>query len=117
MFLYPANLAIPYPRPSLDLSFWQVLGAVILLAVLTLASLAGRRRHPYLLVGWLWYLGMLVPVIGVFQFGSQTMADRFTYLPQIGLCIALTWGLADALRSWPPGAWCTALAPPCSCRF
>ncbi len=102
MFFYPVNLATPYPRPTLDLPLLKIVGAVVLLAVLTAAAILGRRRRPYLLVGWLWYLGMLVPVSGIFQFGMQTMADRFTYLPQIGLCIALAWFLADALRSWPP---------------
>ena len=63
-----------------------------------LGTLACRRRYPYLLVGWLWYLGMLVPVIGLVQVGSQAMADRYTYLPQIGLCIALAWGAADVCR-------------------
>jgi tetratricopeptide (TPR) repeat protein len=102
MFFYPANLAIPYPRPGLDLSLWKVLGAVLVLVILTSVALAGRRRHPYLLVGWLWYLGMLVPVSGVLRYPIWTLADRYTYLPQIGLCLALTWGVADALRSWPP---------------
>ncbi len=102
MFFYPVGLAIPYPYPSLNLSFWKVFGAVMVLIALTSATLAWRQRCPYLLVGWLWYLGMLVPVSGLLQFGAHTMiADRFTYLPQIGICVALTWGLADAVRSLP----------------
>jgi tetratricopeptide (TPR) repeat protein len=102
MFFYPVGLAIPYPYPSLDLSFWKVFGAVMVLIAFTSAALAWRQRCPYLLVGWLWYLGMLVPVSGLLQFGAHTMiADRFTYLPQIGICVALTWGLADAVRSLP----------------
>jgi protein O-mannosyl-transferase len=101
MFFYPGNLATAYPLPGPDLSPWEVLAAVLILVVVTTAALVARRRHPYLLVGWLWYLGMLVPVSGILQFGMQTMADRFTYLPQIGLCLALVWGLADALASWP----------------
>ena len=64
-------------------------------------ALACWRRCPYLLVGWLWYLGMLVPVIGFVQFGGQARADRYTYLPQIGLCIALAWGGGGLCRSWP----------------
>ena len=56
------------------------------------------RQRPYLLVGWLWYVGMLVPVIGLVQVGGQAMADRYTYLPQIGVCIALAWGAADLCR-------------------
>jgi protein O-mannosyl-transferase len=101
MFFYPVNLAVPYPRPGLDLPLGKILGALLVLVALTLATLRYRRQYPYLLVGWLWYLGMLVPVSGFLQFGMQTMADRFTYLPQIGLCLALTWGLTDALPSWP----------------
>ena len=72
---------------------------MLVLALVTAAALAGRRRFPYLLVGWLWYLGMLLPAIGLVQFGVQATADRFTYLPQIGLGIALAWGLADLCRA------------------
>ena len=60
-----------------------------------------RRRRPAVLVGWFWYLGMLVPVIGLVQVASQAMADRYTYLPQIGLCIAVAWGAAQAVAPWP----------------
>jgi tetratricopeptide (TPR) repeat protein len=60
-----------------------------------------RRRTPYLLVGWLWYLGTLVPVIGLVQVGQQAAADRYTYIPLIGLFIALAWGLADIVERWP----------------
>jgi tetratricopeptide (TPR) repeat protein len=60
-----------------------------------------RRTRPYLLVGWFWYLGMLVPVIGLVQVGVHAMADRYTYLPQIGLAIGLTWGAKQSLRAWP----------------
>jgi len=100
-FLYPVGLAVPYPCPGPDLPLWRVLGAVAVLVLLTAATLVWRRRRPYLLVGWLWYLGMLVPVSGILHFSMLTMADRFTYLPQIGLGIALTWGFADALQRWP----------------
>jgi protein O-mannosyl-transferase len=104
MFFYPANLAIPYPRMESDLSLWKVAGAVLVLAVLTGAALIVGRKRPYLPVGWLWYLVMLLPMSGLLYFdmhGFTTIADRFTYLPQIGLCIALAWGLADALQSMP----------------
>ena len=94
-FFHPVDLAVPYPRPA-ELPLWQVSGALLVLALVTAAAVAGRRRFPYLLVGWLWYLGMLLPAIGLVQFGVQATADRFTYLPQIGLGIALAWGLADA---------------------
>ena len=97
-FFYPAGLAVFYPRSGLDLPLWKVLGAALVLLGITGGVVVLRRRCPYLLVGWLWYVGMLVPVIGIVQVGSQMMADRFTYLPQIGPCIALTWGLADVRR-------------------
>jgi tetratricopeptide (TPR) repeat protein len=69
------------------------------------AAWAVRRRAPYVLVGWLWYLGMLVPVIGLVQVGSHAMADRYMYLPQIGLMIATAWGCSDLVRSWPQRRW------------
>jgi tetratricopeptide (TPR) repeat protein len=75
------------------------------LALISVAAVAARRRCPYLLVGWLWYLGMLVPVIGVVQLGWCARADRFTYLPQIGLAVAFAWGAADLCRSWLHRRW------------
>ncbi len=97
-FFHPVGLAVPYPRPA-ELPPWQVLGSLAVLALVTAAAWTGRRRFPYLLVGWFWYLGMLLPAIGLVQFGVQATADRFTYLPQIGLGIALAWGLADLCRA------------------
>ena len=75
--------------------------AFLVLVSITVAAWVWRRTRPYLLMGWLWYLGMLVPVIGLVQIGIQAVADRFTYLPQIGLGIALAWGAADLCRSSP----------------
>ena len=92
---YPANLAVPYPHPGHSLTAWQIAGSVALLAVVTVAAVRLARRCPYVLAGWLWYLGMLVPVIGVVQVGSQAMADRYTYLPLIGLFIIVAWGAGD----------------------
>jgi tetratricopeptide (TPR) repeat protein len=100
-FVYPVGLAAFYPRPQYGLPLWQVLGALVLLVSILAAGLRWRRRCPYLLVGWLWYLGMLVPVSGIAQVGSQRMADRYTYLPQIGVYIALAWGIADICRGRP----------------
>ncbi len=99
-FFYPVGLAVFYPRPKDPLPIWYIFAAVLLLVGISLAVLACRRKCPYLLVGWLWYLGMLVPVIGLVQVGSQTHADRYTYLPQIGLYIALAWGAERASRGW-----------------
>jgi protein O-mannosyl-transferase len=100
-FFYPADLAVLYPYPVFGLPIWKVAGAILVLMALSGGVVALRRQCPYLLVGWLWYLGMLVPVIGLVQVGLQAMADRYTYLPQIGLSIALAWGVMYIVRSWP----------------
>ncbi len=99
-FFYPHGLAPFYPRPGLDLPLWKIGGAFLILLGVTVAVCVWRRRYPYLFVGWLWYLGMLVPVIGLVQVGMGAMADRFTYLPQIGLCMALVWAAADLCHGW-----------------
>jgi Flp pilus assembly protein TadD len=109
-FFYPVGLVVVYPRPGLDLPLWQIGAACLVLVTLTTAAFLGRRRCPYLLVGWLWYLGMLVPVIGLLQVGCTSMADRFTYLSQIGPTIALVWGAADLCRSWPYRRWACGVA-------
>jgi Flp pilus assembly protein TadD len=97
-FFYPVGLAVFYPLPQNALPAWKIVGCGLLLAGISLAVLVCRRKCPYLLVGWLWYLGMLVPVIGLVQVGSQAMADRYTYLTQIGLYIALAWGAERVSR-------------------
>ena len=98
--LWPAKLAVFYPHPENRLPTWEIILALIVLAGITMAACIGRRRTPYLITGWLWYLGMLVPVIGLVQVGWQGHADRYTYLPQIGLYIAITWAVADLTVSW-----------------
>ncbi len=95
-FFYPLGLAVFYPHPQAGLPTWDAVAALFLLAGISLAVIVRVRRNPYLFVGWFWYLGMLVPVIGLVQVGLQAMADRYTYLPQIGLSIALTWGAVAA---------------------
>ncbi|HEV7921441.1 MAG TPA: hypothetical protein VGR02_11695 [Thermoanaerobaculia bacterium] len=90
---WPTDLAVIYPMA--DVSTGATLGALALLAILTAAAWALRKRAPYLLMGWLWYLGTLVPVIGIVQIGAQSMADRYTYFPYIGLFIAIVWGIHD----------------------
>ena len=109
-FFCPTGLALWYPFLISNLPGWKILGSFALLTVITVGAFVGRRRYPYVLVGWLWYLGMLVLAIGVVQFGPEAMADRFTYLPQIGLCIALAWGAADLSRSWPYRRWVCGVA-------
>ena len=79
---------------------WEVGLALMVVVGLTIATFVLRKRAPYLIVGWLWYLGMLVPVIGLIQVGWQGHADRYTYLPQIGLYMAVTWTVADLTVSW-----------------
>ncbi len=106
---WPSELAVFYPHPKDGLPEWQVIGAFGVLMLITASVIRARWRRPYLLVGWFWYLGMLVPVIGLTQSGLQARADRFTYLPQIGLLIAIVWWTADVSRNWRSQRW--ALAP------
>jgi tetratricopeptide (TPR) repeat protein len=98
--LYPVGLAVFYPYPDKHLSVGEVGLSVLVLLIVSVGVLAGRRKHPYLLMGWLWYLGMLVPVIGLIQVGDQARADRYTYLPQIGLYVLMTWGAVAFCGSW-----------------
>ena len=98
---WPANLAVFYPHPDDHLALWQVALSALFLIAITWVVFALRRNRPYLLVGWLWYLIMLLPVIGIVEVGLQGHADRYTYLPQVGLYIALTWFAADVSRSIP----------------
>jgi tetratricopeptide (TPR) repeat protein len=93
--VWPQGLAILYPRPSEGFSAGTAIAMALVLAALSAGVLVWRRQAPYLFVGWLWYLGMLVPVIGLLQVGGQRMADRYTYLPQIGLVLGLVWAMAD----------------------
>ncbi len=97
---WPAHLAVLYPLPMHSLPIWQAPAAGLALAVLTFLALRQARRHPYLPVGWLWYLGTLLPVIGLVQVGVQAMADRYTYVPFIGLFIVVVWGMADLGARW-----------------
>ena len=97
---WPARLAVFYPHPENRLPVLEISLAFIVLVGITAAAFVFRKKAPYLMTGWLWYLGMLVPVIGLVQVGWQGHADRYTYLPQIGLYIALTWAVTDLTRSW-----------------
>lgn len=90
--IWPHNLAAYYPYP-LSFNVWITFLFVLILLSLTAAVIRGWRRYPFLAFGWLWYLGTLVPVIGFIQVGSQSMADRYTYIPMIGLFIMIAWGL------------------------
>jgi len=96
---WPADLAVFYPHPG----YWpraEVLLAGVLLAGLSALVLVKRRRQPYLLVGWLWFVGTLAPVIGLVQVGEQAMADRYTYIPSVGVLIMSVWGAYELTRRW-----------------
>jgi tetratricopeptide (TPR) repeat protein len=98
--IHPFGLPCLYPNPANYLPFWQVAGAVGLLLAISGAVFAFRKTHPYFVVGWLWYLGMMIPVIGIVQIANYAHADRYTYLPQIGLYLLLTWAAADLCAGW-----------------
>ena len=98
--LWPVKLAVFYPHPEKRLPLSEIILALAILVTATAAAFVLRKKRPYLVTGWLWYLGMLVPVIGLVQVGWQGHADRYTYLPQIGLYVLLTWTVADLTAGW-----------------
>src|SRR5438067_12925482 len=98
--IWPTNLGVFYPYPQNGLPIWQSIVAAAILVVITIAIFAVRKSRPYLFVGWFWYLIMLLPVIGIIQVNLQAHADRYTYLPQIGLYLIIAWGVADLLSRW-----------------
>lgn len=89
--IYPKNLVFFYPY-SENLPIWQVLGSVIIVLIITFITTRAAWKHQFAIMGWLWYLGTLIPVIGLVQVGGQAMADRYTYIPLIGLFIMIAWG-------------------------
>ncbi|MGD0259054.1 MAG: tetratricopeptide repeat protein [Verrucomicrobiota bacterium] len=107
--VWPADLAVFYPHPDIrypvshQWAGWKIALAALLLIAITVWALFRARRQPWFAVGWFWYLGTLVPVIGIIQVGGQALADRYTYIPLIGVFICLTWGAADSLASLRPG--------------
>ena len=116
-WFWPVNLSSFYPHPD-HWGSWLVTGATAVLILLTAAVWRGRRRFPFALMGWLWFLGMLVPVIGIVQVGNQAFADRYTYLPLVGVMVALVWLAAEGIRRYRSAnllglavlatlAWCT----------
>jgi protein O-mannosyl-transferase len=98
--IWPADLAPFYPYPA-SIPAWQPIAAIVVLGAITFAAVRARHSAPYLLTGWLWFLGTLVPVIGLVQVGAQARADRYMYVPMVGLAIAVAWGAADLLRGRP----------------
>jgi len=112
--IWPTRLAVYYPYVH-ELPVWSVAAAGVLLAAITVLVLRRFRRLPYLAVGWFWYLGTLVPVIGLVQVGGQSSADRYTYLPTVGLTIMLSWGAADLLQRYPRARTAAAVSAVAVC--
>jgi len=100
---WPTKLAVFYPHSENGSALWRVLLAGAVLAAITILTFLLRKKRPYLVVGWLWYVCMLIPVIGIVQVGLQGHADRYTYLPQIGLYLGVTWWISELLSRWRNG--------------
>jgi len=96
---WPARLAAFYPHPNDQLPLWQVILAITFLISVSLSAIHWRKERPYIFAGWFWYIGMLLPVIGLVQAGEQARADRYTYLPQIGLYMLIAWGITDLMAN------------------
>jgi len=105
---WPNDLAVYYPYTGADIPAWQIIGAALLLIAITAFCFSQWKIRPYLIVGWLWFLGTLVPVIGLVQVGAQSMADRYFYVPSIGLFIAIVFGLADIAERRRVAPWLSA---------
>jgi Flp pilus assembly protein TadD len=95
---WPVHLSAFYPFPGHGIALWSVAASMLALAAVSWAVVAYRKRHPWLVVGWFWYVLTLLPVIGVVQVGMQSMADRYLYVPMVGLAIALTWEIASRAK-------------------
>jgi tetratricopeptide (TPR) repeat protein len=102
--IWPARLAVFYPHPNDTLPTWEVIFAATVLLAISATVIVLRRARPYLFTGWFWYLCMLIPVIGLVQVGEQGYADRYMYLPSIGLFLIAVWFGADALTIWKYGS-------------
>ena len=103
--IWPHRLSVLYPHPGNSIPAGHVIASVLLFVIISLLAIGARRSRPYLTAGWLWYVVTLVPVIGLVQVGQQAMADRYTYVPLIGIFVILAWGIPDLanrfLRSRP----------------
>lgn len=105
--IWPIDLAVFYPHPLMS-PVWKIIACGLFLCAVSIVAWRLRQRSPYFIVGWLWYLGTLVPVIGIVQVGRQGMADRYAYLPLIGIFILLSWGIrqwAESYRNLRPVIW------------
>jgi len=101
--IWPTGLSASYPYQEGTLMVGQAILALLILVIISMVSFIWRRKYPFLLVGWLWFLGMLLPMIGLVQVGNQSRADRYTYLSQIGLYFLLTWGAMELFTKWDRG--------------
>ena len=99
--IWPTRLAVFYPHPGATLSAWTVAGSAVILTALTIWTIHERRSRPYLLLGWAWYLMTLAPVVGIVQVGWQARADRYTYIPLIGIFLGVVWALSDRFADRP----------------
>jgi tetratricopeptide (TPR) repeat protein len=97
---FPFHLSVYYPYPAVT-HFWQAFAALCLLLLITIAALRQKKDHPWFISGWLWFLVTLIPVIGLLQVGNQARADRYTYIPLIGLFIIISWGGAGSIKKMP----------------
>jgi tetratricopeptide (TPR) repeat protein len=97
-FFVPNALAVFYPHPLNTIPLWQTTISAFLLILISYAAIRLSRKYPFFLMGWLWFAGILFPVIGISQSGLQAMADRFIYIPSIGLIIIITWGMTDVIK-------------------
>jgi protein O-mannosyl-transferase len=97
---WPTRLAVFYPYPK-SIAAWEAVSACIVVLGVSAVAIVAWRTRPYLITGWFWYLGTLVPVIGLVQVGMQSHADRYTYIPMIGLAVMLAWGAVDLVQKWP----------------
>ena len=97
--VWPASLSIFYPYPE-NIPTWEAAGSAIVLGSVSFLVLRGARKRPYYLAGWFWYLGTLVPVIGIVQVGGQSNADRYTYVPLIGIFLMAAWGISEVTATW-----------------
>jgi cytochrome c-type biogenesis protein CcmH/NrfG len=97
---WPTDLAVFYPHPHDQLNILVVAMAAMLIVSITIIAILAHQKYPYVFVGWFWYLVLLLPVLGIVQAGLQARADRFTYLPHIGITMLVTWGCADLTQRW-----------------
>ena len=98
--IWPSGLAVFYPHPESSLATWKWGLCFLVLITITTISIRFIKKAPYFIVGWFWYLGTLIPVIGVVQVGAQSMADRYTYIPLIGIFIIVAWGVPELISKW-----------------